>query len=242
MTNSLVDNIFIQYKFFEYDIENRKEEFDNFTTTNNYIVPISGLSYEESYIELEPTIQYLSSLKLPTNWKDEISFSLKLTKKYGFLKFKNHIKKYENLNFFNELLDKEEQESNKVILDKAMSNAISTFKGESVYNWVLFVKNLKFMLRAINSYDFYENSNLEDRLWNTDFFNESLKNVYPIYDIESGRMKLNTNDFGSAILLSILNNKNYLKSCIYCNGMYFAKRSDSKYCSNNCAKNYQRNN
>ena len=241
MNNSLVDNIFIQYKFAEYDIEQRKEEYSNFSSINNYIKPISGINYDESYVELEPTIQYLNSLKLPVNAQETVTFSLNLTKKYGFLEFKSYIKKYENLNFFNELVDKDDQETNNVKFKNTMSSLVPNYEGELDGAWVILVKNLQFLLKAINSKEFYRNAELEDRLWNTDYFNDSLKNVYPTFDIESGEMKLNTLSFGSALLLNILNNKNYLKSCIYCNGMYFAKRSDSIYCNNNCAKNYQRN-
>lgn len=109
------------------------------------------------------------------------------------------------------------------------SDGFFNYEKEHIAKWKYFIKDVKNIIenKDIDKIEIMNSYLIEDTYIYFDDFNT--KNI-----------AYKCNSLSSAIMLYMLTNKQHTKNCIKCNNLFFAKRSDAKYCNGNCARSYQR--
>jgi hypothetical protein len=235
MTSSLIQNQYIQYKFNNYHLEPVEIPFgESGVISSHKINTINQSNYNEVVIELEPTIQYLNSIKLNECGMGELA--LNLTNKYGFLYFKDHvIRAKTNWDFF-ELHDKlTGSKTPRIIEEKPF------YDGEDISRWWFLVETVQFISKSISDSKYLESVDGKKKFFHYESINNIIKSIYLQYDMEKHSVSLHANSLASAIVMHVVSQANHLKKCEECSALFFAKRSNAQFCNNNCAKKNQRN-
>ena len=109
------------------------------------------------------------------------------------------------------------------------SDGFFNYEKEPIAKWKYFIKDIKNII---------ENKDIDK----IEIMNSYLIEDTYIYfdDFHTKNIAYKCNSLSSAIMLYMLTNKQHTKNCIKCNNLFFAKRSDTKYCNGNCARSYQR--
>lgn len=236
MENSLINKTFIQYKFHDYFQEKYVSPFETtdertFRIHTNRITTFNKSAYEEVPLELEPTIQYLNSIKDTKR----LGLALELTKKYGFLHFKSHVVREKERNQWYDNYDKAHSENFPRIFDKS-----SPYEGEDIQLWPNFVNTMQTITKMIGEPEYMNNMKQDERFHYLEMLNHTVASAQLIYDIEEHSFKLKADSLPTAIILFIISRKNYLKSCEECSSLYFAQRNTKQFCNPTCRKRNQR--
>lgn len=236
MENSLINKTFIQYKFHDYYQEKYQHSYEfaeeRSLRINTYrVTTFNKSAYEEVSLELEPTIQYLNSIKDTKR----LGLALELTKKYGFLHFKSHVAREKERNQYYENYDKAHSENFPRIFDKS-----SPYEGEDIVLWPGFVDTMQIITKMIGEPEYINNMKHDERFHYLEMLNQTVSTAQLIYDVEEHSFKLKADSLPTAIILFIISRKNYLKSCEECSSLYFAQRNTKQFCNPTCRKRNQR--
>lgn len=237
LENNLLDDSFVQYKCpLGYEIGDYYEKYTSkyeLGNTVTYIKAVEPAIYNAFPIALEPTIQRLSNLIVPKNDKEAWSqLSLQLTKDYGFLYYSRHLKKIEGEVLLNNY-------TNLYINSLDEHKANNPYVKEKAYEWIRLVKTVQYAVKIIDDETYRESLRPDDRFFNDGYIDLYLGEIKPRYDFETKAISLECDSLASAIMLSIVTNKKHLKSCLQCNKLFYAKRSDAMYCNSSCGRNNQ---
>lgn len=232
MDNSLIKSTFVQYKFNNYDTKKQFEPIgEEVTFEIDTIYAPEQSNYEEVVIELEPTIQYLNSIEPNVN----LDLSLHLTKKYGFLYFKEHVaRERERWDHYNKY---EAAYKYKPI---RLFPETTSYGGEDVDRWPRFVEKMQSIFKMVNDSEYIKTMSQAEEFEITDFINLALSNTRLKYSFEKHAFDISINSLDAAIVLYIISRKNYLKSCEDCSSLFFAKRNSKRFCNPTCAKRNER--
>ena len=238
LKNSLLDNSFIQYKHDNYSIgeyfepKSSHPSWKNMGNTVHWIKADNPLLYKPLKLSLESTIQRLANEKLPNDKESRIELSFQLTKDYGFLYFPRHYERVYNdikLNQHASLFPESD-------VDYQNDNL---YEGETTDKWLRFISTLQYALKRFDDEDFYQSQRADDRFFNDTAVEMFINEVQPSFDFETQSISLKCDSLASACMLSIVTNKKHLKSCLQCNKLFYAKRSDAMYCNSSCGRNNQ---
>ena len=236
LKNNLLDDSFVQYKCpLGYEVGDYYEKFSpkyNIGRTTTYIKALEPAIYNAFSIALEPTIQRLSNLKIPNDKEALNKLSLQLTKDYGFLYYSRHLKKLED-----DVLLNDHANLHINSLDEHRAN--NPYEKEKAYKWIRLVETVQYALKIIDDDSYRESLKPDDRFFNDGYIDLYLGEIKPRYDFETQAISLECDSLASAIMLSIVTNKKHLKSCLQCNKLFYAKRSDAMYCNSSCGRNNQ---
>ena len=237
MQNSLVNDIFIQYKCKDYFKEIVEAPFGESGKIKQYYIKTSdSINYDEVPIELEPTIQYLNSIKLTSS--SAMDIGERLTHKYGFLNYKPFItRRREAYDHSKELKSATGWDDYPILGEK---NPI--FKGEPIDTWFNFLGTIQFFSKSLEDHNFFENLDSSTKFFRTDEANELLKDINLRFDINTQKVSLSSNSFAASMILYLVSKKRHLKSCLECSNLYFAHRTDKIFCNPNCTKKHERRN
>lgn len=236
LRNNLLDDTFVQYKCpHGYEVDEYWEKYSpkyslgRFTT---YIVALEPSIYNAFPIALEPTIQRLSNLKVPNDKEALDELSLQLTKDYGFLYYSRHLKELEDDMFLNEHV-------NLYINSLDEHRANNPYKMEKASKWIRLVETVQYAIRLFDDEGYRDSLKPDERFFNDGYIDLYLAEIKPRYDFEKQVISLECDSLASAIMLSIVTNKKHLKSCLQCNKLFYAKRSDAMYCNSSCGRKNQ---
>lgn len=234
MNNLLLESIFVQYKHGEYIVKNIEN------TDTDFIHAVNPNKYSPVAFELEPVIQSLSNEDLPSpilpySREDIINFSLRLTKKYGFLNFPKYLQFSQDdieLNQHVKLFDSSD--------DKYQDDIINRHNGESTHDWYQFVRSLQYALRRNVDDSYYQSLDVHEKYFKNISVDYYLSQIHPVFDFDSQSISLKCNSLAAAIMLSVVSNKKHLKSCEVCSKLFFAERITAKFCNQNCRQKNSR--
>lgn len=237
MTNSLLEDSFVQYKHDDYIMDEYYQEYNNIynqvgTTVTKIIAP-EPFIYNDFSISIEPTIQRLSNIKLPKLKEEKEQLCLQLVKDYGFLYFPRHLKAVNDDIALNKY----------VSIFKGSDNDFmyrNEYKGEKIDEWWTFISTLQYLIKKINDDNFYMKLRPDEKYFKNTQVELYLNEIKPSFDFKKNSILLKCDSLASACILSIVSDKKYLKSCLQCNKLFFAGRSDTKYCNTSCGKQYTR--
>lgn len=237
MQNSLLEDSFIQYKCKEYKVGEYYKQFNSKTTMGNTVTKIKAVNphiFEPINFSLEPTIQRLCNEVLPLNNDNEAwtELSLQLTRDYGFLYLPRHI---QSLNDDIEL----NQYTSLYINSSTEHHMDNPYQGEEISEWKRFITTLQYSFNRISNPSFLESISSEDKFFYDGYMQMYLDEIKPTYDFETQSISLKCDSLASAIMLSIVSNNKHLKSCIKCSKLFYAGRSDAKYCDTTCGRSNQ---
>ena len=245
MQNSLLEDSFIQYKCKEYTIgvysrrvyKNATSGLSKIGTNETLIKALDLVAFESFPLSIEATIQRLNNIDMPDEYDldgwDDLAFQL--VNDYGFLFFNKYI---------DDAKDEIEYEMNTdwnwPTLDKYITK--DPYPGDKPSQWKDLIETIQTTLKRINDSEFSESMSSTDKFFNESRIKFYLNGVSPQFDVDTQSIKLKPNSLASAIMLSIVSNNKHLKSCIKCSKLFYAGRSDAKYCNpNTCGRSNQGN-
>lgn len=236
MKNSLINEVFIQYKCRDYFKEIVKFPFgEGGYASQCYMKTSDSINYEEVPIELEPTLQYLNSIDIETINGAELGE--KLTHKYGFLNFKPFV-----------VLRREAYENNENLKSAtgfdfpSIGDKKPIYDGEPISTWMTFVKTIQFFSKSLQDIEYYNQLKPHQIFFRTNEVNDLLKDINLKFDINTQKVSLSSNSFAASMVLYLISKKRHLKSCNECSNLFFAQRTDKLFCHPNCSKKYSRRN
>lgn len=241
LKNNLLDDSFTQYKHDSYNIG---EYFERYGSNPRWpdksrvvhrITAGNALLYKPFQLSLEPTIQRLANLNLKNLSKEaRIELCFQLTKDYGFLYFPRHLETIYNSIKLNQILSVDLYSKSDEDFKKDNS-----YIGESTDKWWKFIITLQHTIKRINNEELYQSQEPFIKWFIDVEIDKLLNTVKPSFDFETQSISLKCDSLASACMLSIVSNKKHLKTCLQCNKLFYAKRSDAMYCNSSCGRNNQ---
>lgn len=242
MKNSLVKDNFNQYKCKKYSIgvyyrnphKNNSSLLSKIQIEETLIKSPDLMAFETFPLSIEATIQRLNNIEIPEEYDTEAwdDLAFKLVNDYGFLFFNKYI---------DDIKDEIEYEMNTdwswPTLDECIKK--DPYVGDKPSQWRDLIKTIQTTLKRINNTEYSESLSSADKFFNDSRIKFYLNGVSIQFDIDNKSILLKPNSLPSAIMLSIVSNKNHLKSCEICTKLFFSKRSDTKYCSTTCGRKNQ---